>query len=285
VIHTVIKELTTGLNYTFDHLPSSNMLLNTHYELEIFQQMYRKAAKAMETKDGFVADCYFNYVDIGVYNLSRDWVRPNWINVVREPISRYVSHFYYMARDWRMQNKILAPDDAKVKIIVWSEAGFGAKWGLERSGDWSEAGFGAKRGLEQSGVWSEAGFGAKWGLERSGVWSEAGFGVKRGWSEAGPGLVAKWDQRFRVMRSGVGSEAGFRVQAGFHSDNKQGLEGSGVGIQTGFRAMWGSERREAGFRAKRGSRRSGSVKQSGIWSEVGFRAKRGYGRIGVPGEV
>ena len=78
--------------------------------------LYRKAAKANEKSEGFLADCYFNYVDVGVYGLPREIVRPNWINVVREPISRYVSHFYYMARDWRMQNKVLAPEDAKVSL-------------------------------------------------------------------------------------------------------------------------------------------------------------------------
>ena len=115
-MHTIIKDLMSKLNYTFDHLPSSNMLLNTYMELDIFQQMYRKAAKANEKSEGFLADCYFNYVDVGVYGLPREVVRPNWINVVREPISRYVSHFYYMARDWRMQNKVLAPEDAKVSL-------------------------------------------------------------------------------------------------------------------------------------------------------------------------
>ena len=116
VVHTIIKDLMSKLNYTFDHLPSSNMLLNTYMELDIFQQMYRKAAKANEKSEGFLADCFFNYVDVGVYGLPREVVRPNWINVVREPISRYVSHFYYMARDWRMQNKVLAPEDAKVSL-------------------------------------------------------------------------------------------------------------------------------------------------------------------------
>ena len=115
VIHTIIKDLMNKLNYTIDYLPSSNMLLNTYKELDIFQQMYTKAAKSTENYDGLLAECYFNYVDVGIYGLPREAVRPNWINVVREPISRYISHFYYMARDWRMQNKVLAPEDAKVK--------------------------------------------------------------------------------------------------------------------------------------------------------------------------
>ena len=83
-------------------------------ELDIFQNMYHKAAESMENTEGYVAECYFNFVDVGVYNISRRVARPNWINVIREPISRYVSHFYYMARDWRMQNKVLSPEDAKV---------------------------------------------------------------------------------------------------------------------------------------------------------------------------
>ena len=83
--------------------------------------MYRKAAKLTENSNGFLADCYFNYVDVGIYSLPRESVRPNWFNVVREPISRYVSHFYYMARDWRMQNKVLAPEDAKVSIIFFNQ--------------------------------------------------------------------------------------------------------------------------------------------------------------------
>ena len=64
-----------------------------------------------------MADCYFNFVDIGAYGLTRQMSRPNWINVVREPVSRFVSHFYYMSRDWRMQNKVLQPEDAKVRTI------------------------------------------------------------------------------------------------------------------------------------------------------------------------
>ena len=76
--------------------------------------MYRKAASVMDNSNGFMAACYFNFVDVGAYGLPRQMARPNWINVVREPISRYVSHFYYMARDWRMQNKVLDPEDAKV---------------------------------------------------------------------------------------------------------------------------------------------------------------------------
>ena len=79
-----------------------------------FQQMYRKAASVMDGSNGFMAACYFNFVDVGAYGLPRQMARPNWINVVREPISRYISHFYYMARDWRMQNKVLDPEDAKV---------------------------------------------------------------------------------------------------------------------------------------------------------------------------
>ena len=117
VIHTIIKDLMNKLNYTIDYLPSSNMLLNTYKELDIFQQMYTKAAKSTENYDGLLAECYFNYVDVGIYGLPREAVRPNWINVVREPISRYISHFYYMARDWRMQNKVLAPEDAKVRFL------------------------------------------------------------------------------------------------------------------------------------------------------------------------
>ena len=97
------------------------MLLNTHMELKIFQQMYQQAANALEqnysSSNGFMADCYFNFVDIGAYGLTRQMSRPNWINVVREPISRFVSHFYYMSRDWRMQNKVLQPEDAKVCTI------------------------------------------------------------------------------------------------------------------------------------------------------------------------
>ena len=119
VIRTIIKDLMPKLNFTLDHLPSTNMLLNTYMELDIFQQMYEKAAKALNNSRAFVADCYFNFVDVGVYNLPRDKARPNWINVVREPIERYVSHFYYMSRDWRMQNKVLSPEDAKVIQFLW----------------------------------------------------------------------------------------------------------------------------------------------------------------------
>ena len=79
--------------------------------------MYRKAASVMDGSKGFMAACYFNFVDVGAYGLPRQMARPNWINVVREPISRYISHFYYMARDWRMQNKVLDPEDAKVKFL------------------------------------------------------------------------------------------------------------------------------------------------------------------------
>ena len=49
------------------------MLLNTYMELDIFQQMYRKAANSMQYTDGFMADCYFNYVDVGAYGLPRSY--------------------------------------------------------------------------------------------------------------------------------------------------------------------------------------------------------------------
>ena len=77
-----------------------------------------KATVAMQYTNGFMADCYFNYVDVGAYGLPRQMSRPNWINVVREPISRFISHFYYMSRDWRMQNKVLPPEEAKVHTKV-----------------------------------------------------------------------------------------------------------------------------------------------------------------------
>ncbi len=114
VVHTIMSDLSKKSNITLTRLPSSSMLLNTHNELQILQELYSKATTALEVSNGYIAECYFNYVDVGAYNLPRASARPNWINVVREPISRYVSHFYYMSRDWRMQNQVLSPEDAKV---------------------------------------------------------------------------------------------------------------------------------------------------------------------------